>query len=219
MSPVSSQLVVDSGGDSSKHICGLLEADNWDGEPRLWWCPRLLLHAFEGQFTLVSPESHGEFSVFVSDSCGFISLYQWLVSLKEVAKTESWRKALRLRIAYKIFLKHYQGLKQTWGPGEVSKKLGSVLYEVVANSGQKHARHANQLRPCLSLADPLFECPEAPRVQKEEASISPRNIEDVAQAGRSFHNNEASPPTPYLRRSTRARQAPFRIVHNSKGKD
>nr|XP_049462951.1 uncharacterized protein K02A2.6-like [Anopheles coluzzii] len=45
-----------------------------------------------------------------------------------------------------VYMKHYSRNAWQWIPGMVSKRIGSVMYEIITDGNRPHRRHTNQMR-------------------------------------------------------------------------
>ncbi|EYB85899.1 hypothetical protein Y032_0289g1517 [Ancylostoma ceylanicum] len=111
-----------------------------------------------------------------------------------------------------VLVKTYQG-QQRWANGQVLRRLGLVLYEVLVGK-EKWIRHTNQLRirfgegdhNATDDMDTLFEMFDLKRLQSPIHSST--SLTDKAKESTTLTTQNV----PQLRRSTRTRRAPRRLV-------
>ncbi|EPB75509.1 hypothetical protein ANCCEY_05375 [Ancylostoma ceylanicum] len=111
-----------------------------------------------------------------------------------------------------VLVKTYQG-QQRWTNGQVLRRLGLVLYEVLVGK-EKWIRHTNQLRirfgegdhNATDDMDTLFEMFDLKRAQSPIHSSTSLTDNDEESTTLTAQN------VPQLRRSTRTRRAPRRLV-------
>ncbi|KAL6742228.1 hypothetical protein ANCDUO_23294 [Ancylostoma duodenale] len=115
-----------------------------------------------------------------------------------------------------VWVRDYRKDQAKWVYGEVTQRIGNVLYEVLVN-GQIHRRHANQLRPrtaedteqnLLDLFDLPTECQRHPTKAVSIPTPTPgTSLTRLTESDGNDPSTATSTSRP-LRRSTRQRRAP-----------
>ncbi|XP_035912234.1 uncharacterized protein K02A2.6-like [Anopheles stephensi] len=135
-----------------------------------------------------------------------------------------------------VYAKTYSRNVWKWVTGVVSKRIGSVMYEVITDGHRTHRRHVNQLRKrtpgCrrsltsesakhqlpLDMLTEMAPTPKAPVERNKDPSSTPRHLssngsptqQTVQPLPSTFGTSNRQPIQP-LRRSSRLRRPPRRL--------
>ena len=145
---------------------------------------------------------------------------------------DSRAKSREFRVDELVYAKNY-GSGLPWLPGKVVKKLGTVMYRVLLENGQKVRKHADQLKHRM-VESPVEKTPDEVAVDlplSTEVSITPDNSEatgpddpvpdqDSEQSTSSARvgsgpTSPQQPPQPERRQSSRTKNQPDRYGYRN----